>query len=81
MGSSRSAEATRSCRHRRPKTCWFYVPDAQAWQARCDATRSAGFVEVPSFNPYWNQSGRTFEDPDGYRVVIQCAAWGAPNPA
>lgn len=59
----------------------FYLPDAQAWQARCDAMRSAGFVEVPSFNPYWNQSGRTFEDPDGYRVVIQCAAWGAPNPA
>lgn len=39
----------------------FYVPEPEAWQARCDAMLAAG---------------RSFEDPDGYRVVIQCAAWG-----
>ncbi|MBB6558926.1 catechol 2,3-dioxygenase-like lactoylglutathione lyase family enzyme [Acidovorax soli] len=54
----------------------FYVPEPEAWQARCDAMLAAGFVEVQPFNPYWAQSGRSFEDPDGYRVVIQCAAWG-----
>ncbi len=53
----------------------FYVPEPEAWQARCSAMLAAGFVEVPPFNPYWAQSGRSFEDPDGYRVVIQCAAW------
>jgi hypothetical protein len=35
----------------------------------------AGFAPVPSYNPYWDVTGRTFEDPDGYRVVLQCAAW------
>jgi len=36
---------------------------------------AAGFVEVKSFNPYWDKLGRTFEDHDGYRVVLQRAAW------
>jgi hypothetical protein len=36
---------------------------------------SAGFREVPSNNPYWDLQGRTFEDIDGYRVVLQNAAW------
>ncbi len=26
-------------------------------------------------NPYWDKLGRTFEDPDGYRVVLQNADW------
>lgn len=54
----------------------FYVPEQEAWQARCGAMRAAGFLEVQPFNPYWAPSGRSFEDADGYRVVIQCAAWG-----
>lgn len=37
----------------------------------------AGFQEVDSFNPYWKQHGRTFEDADGYRVVIEQASWKA----
>ncbi len=52
-----------------------YVVDASAWAERCSAMAAAGFEEVPSFNPYWNGKGRTFEDPDGYRVVVQNAAW------
>jgi hypothetical protein len=36
---------------------------------------SAGFDEVAPFNPYWQRLGRTFEDHDGYRVVIQNAEW------
>ena len=57
----------------------FYVPEPEAWQVRCDAMRAAGFIEVQPFNPYWARSGRTFEDPDGYRVVIQCATWGTES--
>jgi hypothetical protein len=39
--------------------------------------RAAGFAPVTSFNPYWDVDGVTFEDPDGYRVVIQQASWDA----
>lgn len=53
----------------------FYLPDAEAWQRRCANLLAAGFREVDSFNPYWARSGRTFEDRDGYRLVIQQAAW------
>jgi hypothetical protein len=35
----------------------------------------AGFAEVPSFNPYWALKGRTFEDGDGYRVVLERDDW------
>lgn len=28
-----------------------------------------------SFNSYWDRVGVTFEDPDGYRVVLQRDAW------
>ena len=52
-----------------------YVPDAAAWRSRCDAMRQAGFKEIASFNPYWQKHGRTFQDPDGYRVVIEQSAW------
>jgi hypothetical protein len=36
---------------------------------------AAGFTQVASFNPYWDARGRTFADPDGYRVVLQRAEW------
>ena len=56
----------------------LYLPDRGDWQRRCEALRAAGFREVASFNPYWQRDGRSFEDADGYRIVIQCAAWPAP---
>lgn len=53
----------------------FYVPDAEAWRNGCDRMVNAGFRRVRSFNPYWDRNGATFEDPDGYRVVLQNASW------
>jgi len=53
----------------------LYLPDADAWRQACAAMLDAGFAEVPSFNPYWGQRGRTFEDPDRYRVVLQREEW------
>jgi catechol 2,3-dioxygenase-like lactoylglutathione lyase family enzyme len=53
----------------------FYLPDADAWRAAVARMQAAGFDPVPAFNPYWDRDGRTFEDPDGYRVVLQNAAW------
>ncbi|WP_111732181.1 VOC family protein [Roseovarius amoyensis] len=53
----------------------LYYPDAGDWQAAVDRMRGAGFAPVPSFNPYWDRNGRTFEDADDYRVVLQNARW------
>jgi len=55
----------------------FYFPDGNEWQAAFNRMVGAGYAPVASHNPYWNISGRTFEDPDGYRVVFQNAAWPA----
>lgn len=51
----------------------FYHPDRVDWEAACVRMEEAGFMPVASWNPYWDDQGRTFEDPDGYRVVIQNA--------
>lgn len=53
----------------------FYLPDRDEWEASCARMLAAGFQRVLSYNPYWDVHGRTFEDLDGYRVVLQNAAW------
>lgn len=53
----------------------LYLPDPEEWRAAIDRMRAAGFAPVPAFNPFWDRRGVTFEDPDGYRVVLQQAAW------
>ena len=41
----------------------------------CARMSAAGFKPVASFNPYWEIRGRTYEDSDGYRIVLQQAEW------
>lgn len=53
----------------------LYLPDPAEWQAATARIEAAGFSPVPALNPYWDQLGRTYEDPDGYRTVLQNAAW------
>lgn len=53
----------------------FYLPDATEWQAVVERVESLGMSPVKSFNPYWDRNGRTYEDPDGYRIVLQNADW------
>lgn len=53
----------------------LYYPDSAEWAQVCTNMLGAGFVAVRSFNPYWDVNGRTFADPDGYRVVIQNRGW------
>lgn len=53
----------------------FYVPDEVEWHAACERMQGAGFTLVTPFNPYWGVLGRTFEDADGYRVVLQRERW------
>jgi catechol 2,3-dioxygenase-like lactoylglutathione lyase family enzyme len=57
----------------------FYLPVSDDWQVAVERMKAHGYQPVPSFNPYWDRSGVTFEDGDGYRVVLQNAAWGAPS--
>ncbi|HEX8428993.1 VOC family protein [Hymenobacter sp.] len=53
----------------------FYLPHEPDWQAAIQRMKAAGFAPVPAYNPYWDQLGTTFEDPDGYRIVLQRATW------
>lgn len=52
-----------------------YMAEKAAWETACDKMLAAGFRRVASFNPYWEVSGMTFEDNDGYRVVLQNRTW------
>lgn len=55
----------------------FYLPDGDEFAAAVSRMQAAGFDSVTSFNPYWDQKGKTFEDLDGYRIVLANMA----NPA
>jgi catechol 2,3-dioxygenase-like lactoylglutathione lyase family enzyme len=57
----------------------LYLADAAAYAAREQRLRAAGFVPVPSHNPYWDHDGASFEGPDGYRVVLTRRPWPAAN--
>jgi hypothetical protein len=52
-----------------------YLPNPNDWTDACLRMLEAGFVATMAFNPYWNRRGRTFVDPDGYRVVLEQAPW------
>ena len=53
----------------------LYIPRRPDWQSSCIDLENAGFKSVASFNPYWDTNGRTYEDHDGYRIVLQNADW------
>ena len=53
----------------------LYLPERQQWEAAVARMQAHGHAAVPAFNPFWDASGLTFEDPDGYRIVLQNAAW------
>ena len=53
----------------------FYLPDRVEWEQAVQRMTDHGYTSTPSYNPYWDVNGKTFEDPDGYRVVLQNAAW------
>ena len=53
----------------------FYMPVVSEWEGACAKMLAAGFKLVNAFNPYWDHRGRTYEDQDGYRIVLQNDAW------
>lgn len=53
----------------------FYLPDHAEWENAVERMKATGFVPVSAFNPYWDKKGVAFEDPDGYRIVLQQTDW------
>jgi catechol 2,3-dioxygenase-like lactoylglutathione lyase family enzyme len=53
----------------------FYLPELDAWRHATQRIETVGFVPVRSHNPYWDRGGKTYEDPDGYRVVLYHGDW------
>ncbi|OAA68893.1 Glyoxalase/bleomycin resistance protein/dioxygenase [Cordyceps fumosorosea ARSEF 2679] len=48
----------------------FYLPEDAQFQAAVARMQAHGFAPVAAFNPYWDRVGKTYEDPDGYRIVL-----------
>jgi len=53
----------------------FYIPEEAEWRSAVERMRQHGYEPVKSYNPYWDKKGKTFEDADGYRVVLQNSTW------
>jgi catechol 2,3-dioxygenase-like lactoylglutathione lyase family enzyme len=52
----------------------LYVEDAAALRRVSDRLAALGHHPVEPENPYWAARGLTFEDPDGWRVVLMNTA-------
>jgi catechol 2,3-dioxygenase-like lactoylglutathione lyase family enzyme len=80
-GAAYHLEFTRKAGHKAGKAptqdnlLVFYLPDAEEWGRAVARLQGLGHKPVRAFNPYWDKNGKTFDDPDGYRVVLQNAAW------
>lgn len=48
----------------------FYIPDEEAVGRLVERLASMNHSPVAPENPYWAAKGVTFEDPDGWRVVL-----------
>ncbi len=48
----------------------FYIPNDSDYKNAINRISKSGFKKVKSFNPYWDGGAQTYEDLDGYRVVI-----------
>jgi catechol 2,3-dioxygenase-like lactoylglutathione lyase family enzyme len=52
----------------------LYMPDSDAIRRAVQRLGQGGYEPVPSENPYWAEKGVTFEDPDGWRIVLMNTA-------
>lgn len=48
----------------------FYLEDKSAIERATERLHALGHRPAPPENPYWSERGLTFEDPDGWRVVL-----------
>jgi catechol 2,3-dioxygenase-like lactoylglutathione lyase family enzyme len=52
----------------------FYIPDKGAIEHLAERLGRMGHSVVAPENPYWAEHGVTFEDPEGWRVVLMNTA-------
>ena len=52
----------------------LYVPEKRRLDEMAARLTRSGYPPVPPENPYWIERGLTFEDPDGWRVVLMNTA-------
>lgn len=52
----------------------FYIPDREAIENLTERLGRMGHSAVAPENPYWAEHGVTFEDPEGWRVVLMNTA-------
>lgn len=48
----------------------LYINDATAYDQLLTRMEMHGYNPVAACNPHWDQNGITFEDPDGWRIVL-----------
>jgi hypothetical protein len=48
----------------------FYANDQEEFLKIIDRFKENNIQEVKPKNPYWEQNGKMYLDPDGYRIVI-----------
>ena len=53
----------------------FYIPDEAEWKSALERMQKHGYNPVKSYNPWWDDGGKTFEDVDGYRIVLYNERW------
>lgn len=53
----------------------FYMDNEQLYKACIARIEKTGYTKVTAQNPYWNVWGKTYLDPDGFRVVICNKKW------
>ena len=55
----------------------FYLENEEEWKEAVERMEKEGFEAVKSWNPYWDAEGRgrTYEDVDGWRVVLWNGQW------
>lgn len=54
----------------------FYIPDPDEVNNAVTRLHNLGYSPVLPENPFWQDKSFTFEDPDGWRVVLFCGTWG-----
>ncbi len=53
----------------------LYFATPPEYEAAVQRAEVAGAKAVAAHNPYWDRIGRTYADPDGYRVVLVNSPW------
>ncbi|MCZ0875582.1 VOC family protein [Peribacillus sp. AS_2] len=48
----------------------FYIPERKTIEEITNRLKGMGYEPVFPENPYWEKSGVTIEDPDGWRIVL-----------